>query len=404
MKSLRHIVFAGVVMLLAMLSVLNAGAANTITFDNQSGKPALVKLVGPTAATVAVANGAKQTTNAAAGHYTIKVRYGTPGAYAYSKGDEFDVKQMANSESAITITLHAVVNGNYGTRPISEKEFGSEEAGHVTVPIATPATRPVLPATIPSPTGRLRADTLEIPARTQSDLPARSSDGKVGPLSLDLAATSFTARTITNSVTPGLAYTIEVEGTVTLADKNLSIVVRRDSVSFVVLRIDAPTAFDKPRTTYSDLDEMSSGPPVPVQWVIDNRRFPVAATTSIGLRGQGETPTRLHPKTELFFKDKKGEYGSALLIKDVEVLALVTKSFVVGDDKSRSFVVVGFDFQLDRKRKNTGYPLVERGHRASSVTTWRLDRTFLSSVVTDPNAKPGFTEAAKTLLDRLERK
>ncbi|MCX7046070.1 MAG: hypothetical protein NTX50_11370 [Candidatus Sumerlaeota bacterium] len=131
MKSLRLIVIAGVIMLLVMLAAMNAEAANTITFDNQSGKPALVKLVGPTAATVTVPEGTKQTTNASAGHYTIKVRYGTAGAYAYSKGDEFDVKQTANSESAITITLHAVVNGNYGTRPISEAEFGTDDAGKI---------------------------------------------------------------------------------------------------------------------------------------------------------------------------------------------------------------------------------------------------------------------------------
>jgi len=33
-------------MLLGMLVALNAGAASTITFDNQSSKPALVKMVG----------------------------------------------------------------------------------------------------------------------------------------------------------------------------------------------------------------------------------------------------------------------------------------------------------------------------------------------------------------------
>ena len=132
MKSLRLVAFTGVVMLMVMLTALNAVAANTITFDNQSGKPALVKLVGPTAATVTVPKGTKQTTNAAAGHYTIKVRYGTPGAYAYSKGDEFDVKETATSESAITITLHAVVNGNYGTRPISETEFGRDPGEQTT--------------------------------------------------------------------------------------------------------------------------------------------------------------------------------------------------------------------------------------------------------------------------------
>jgi hypothetical protein len=73
-----------------MLSLVLAGitsvyAQNTVLFDNQSGDPALVKLIGPTQAEVEVPNGAKAGTDATAGRYTIKVRYGTPGKYLYSK-------------------------------------------------------------------------------------------------------------------------------------------------------------------------------------------------------------------------------------------------------------------------------------------------------------------------------
>ncbi len=98
-------------------------AANTVTFDNQSGLSALVKLVGPTATSVEVEAGIKKTVEAAPGHYLIKVRYGTPGSYSYSKGDEFDVTETATSFSKISITLHKVVGGNYGSKAISERDF-----------------------------------------------------------------------------------------------------------------------------------------------------------------------------------------------------------------------------------------------------------------------------------------
>ena len=101
-----------------------AVAQNKVIFDNQSGEPALVKLVGPTPKEVEVPTGAKVGTDASAGQYIIKIRYGTPGKYHYSKGEEFDVKEMATKRSETTITLHKVVAGNYDVGPISEEEFG----------------------------------------------------------------------------------------------------------------------------------------------------------------------------------------------------------------------------------------------------------------------------------------
>ena len=103
----------------------SAMAQNKVNFDNQSGEPALVKLVGPTQTEVEVPNGATVGVEAAAGHYFIKVRSGMPGKYRYSKGDEFDVRETATTKSEITITLHKVIDGNYDSRPISEDEFGT---------------------------------------------------------------------------------------------------------------------------------------------------------------------------------------------------------------------------------------------------------------------------------------
>ena len=81
---------------------------NTVTFNNQSGESALVKIIGSTGQTVEVPNGKSQTVNVGAGEYYILVRYGSkPDQYRCSKGDPFTVTQTATQYSAITITLQA---------------------------------------------------------------------------------------------------------------------------------------------------------------------------------------------------------------------------------------------------------------------------------------------------------
>ena len=119
----KTLAITAIVALLLPALLCHAGTKNTITFDNQSGQPALVKLGGPTMRDVEVLVGQKRTVTASGGRYHIKTRYGTPGKYRYTKGDEFVVKDSATSRSEITITLHKVVDGNYDTDPISESEF-----------------------------------------------------------------------------------------------------------------------------------------------------------------------------------------------------------------------------------------------------------------------------------------
>ncbi len=101
---------------------------NTVVFDNQSGEPALVKLLGPTSKDVEVPTGTKGTVTAAAGRYYIKVRYGVPDRYHYAKGDGFEITETATTRSVITITLHKVSNGNYSTTPIGKDAFDSAGA------------------------------------------------------------------------------------------------------------------------------------------------------------------------------------------------------------------------------------------------------------------------------------
>ena len=127
MKPNEHFSVASAFALFAIISALDACAANSVIFDNQSGNPAIVKLVGPTSTSVSVQNGKTETVQASAGHYYIKVRYGTSGNYVYGKGEDFDVTETATSSSEITITLHKVLNGNYRTRPMTETEFGVDD-------------------------------------------------------------------------------------------------------------------------------------------------------------------------------------------------------------------------------------------------------------------------------------
>jgi hypothetical protein len=117
---------AKIILLLSILfaSIIPASAQNTVSFDNQSGEPALAKLIGPTSSEIEVPNGTKQSVRASAGKYFIKVRYGIPGKYYYMKGQEFTVDETAATPSKITITLHKVANGNDGS-PITEQEFGA---------------------------------------------------------------------------------------------------------------------------------------------------------------------------------------------------------------------------------------------------------------------------------------
>ena len=97
---------------------------NTITFDNQAGEYALVKLVGPTLTSIEVPNGKKRTIHAEKGEYYILTRYGTdPNKYKFSKGETFEVTQSKTEYSKTTITLYPVIDGNYSTTPITSDEF-----------------------------------------------------------------------------------------------------------------------------------------------------------------------------------------------------------------------------------------------------------------------------------------
>lgn len=97
---------------------------NTITLDNQSGKRALVKVVGPSKHTVEVANGTKESVPITGGKYYLLIRYGeSEDEYWYAKGESFDVIQTETQYTSTTITLYKVSSGNHESKRISAKEF-----------------------------------------------------------------------------------------------------------------------------------------------------------------------------------------------------------------------------------------------------------------------------------------
>lgn len=125
---INGLVFALVLVLASLTGVARAqGYQNTITFVNQSGEDAVVKLVGPARFNVSVPNAANNSVRVPAGTYYILTRYcDAGGKCSYSKGAPFSVIQTETEYSDIEITLHKVVDGNYRTRDASAAEFNNQ--------------------------------------------------------------------------------------------------------------------------------------------------------------------------------------------------------------------------------------------------------------------------------------
>lgn len=110
----------------SFILIASSGAVserNSLTFVNQSGGDALVKLVGPSRRVVEVSNGSNVTVNIAGGSYCVFVRYGKGPKYRYTKGETFHIHDSATSYTEATLTLHGVINGNYHTYGSSSDEF-----------------------------------------------------------------------------------------------------------------------------------------------------------------------------------------------------------------------------------------------------------------------------------------
>ncbi len=97
---------------------------NTITFQNQSGEPALVKIIGPGSKTIDIRDQSSRTVKVEAGKYYILVRYGNkPDEYSYARGDTLVVSDTTKQPATMNITLHKALGGGYPTHPILPEEF-----------------------------------------------------------------------------------------------------------------------------------------------------------------------------------------------------------------------------------------------------------------------------------------
>jgi hypothetical protein len=123
-EQLQQVVYTSQTPAPSVRSQPNAYGSSIITFDNQSGESALVRLVGPTREDVHVSSGGRSSiSRVAPGQYVVYVRYGTTGAYRYTRGEYFSVQEYGPNYSHITLTLHVVPSGNYSYRESSEAEF-----------------------------------------------------------------------------------------------------------------------------------------------------------------------------------------------------------------------------------------------------------------------------------------
>ncbi len=135
-RSLQVAAFvAGIVISLPLCDVSTAQAQgkNILNFANKSGEDVVVRVFHQNShkriTEVRVQNGLTHGTNIADGDYYIVSKYVSKtgkddkGTIRFSKGDPFSIKPPAGRRSNVTITLHGVVDGNYGAVPSDTTEF-----------------------------------------------------------------------------------------------------------------------------------------------------------------------------------------------------------------------------------------------------------------------------------------
>jgi hypothetical protein len=101
--------------------LVSATSAARIEFDNRSGSPAQVKIVGRSVVVVDVPDRTSVPVPVAAGDYYILIRYGVPGHYRFTQGRPFGVA----GREVVRITLHPVAGGNYRTAPVGPEAYSA---------------------------------------------------------------------------------------------------------------------------------------------------------------------------------------------------------------------------------------------------------------------------------------
>ena len=130
LKTLRARIWVFYAILLIVIPATNllhaapTSSPHRITFINESGQNAHVKLIGPTRTALKIYLDQKRSVRVDAGEYYVLIRYGnSPKEYTYTKGDPFSVTQSGDQYSRISITLHRVISGSHTTGLVSGDEF-----------------------------------------------------------------------------------------------------------------------------------------------------------------------------------------------------------------------------------------------------------------------------------------
>ena len=95
----------------------------SLTVKNTAQSGAIVKVIGPTRATLFVGGRGFETINLRPGTYFIVAKLGVGADAMYCEGERFAAEAASTHVSRTTIILSATLGGNYGTRQISEAQF-----------------------------------------------------------------------------------------------------------------------------------------------------------------------------------------------------------------------------------------------------------------------------------------
>ena len=232
--------------------------------------------------------------------------------------------------------------------------------------------------------------------------PEPKSEATVAPANhetslLNTAAAQLDVKTSTGGgVNHGITYTITVNASLPVIAAPGSLKTVAGAESFVLVKAAAPTLTAGTFSLPLKLDEdASSG--------VTATQMTVAGSTSFGLRGQGEMPTALHPRVELFINDKKGDYGSALLIKELEPVAFVSKPLSSANDDKGPAVVVAYDFKKTPSTASGGF-MDETTFKPSRVVVWQYDQAQLSAIANDSKSESNAVAAARAILQKMDER
>ncbi len=114
----------GVLAMVPVVAWADSTKPNSITFENQSGRNAVVRIIGPTKSIAKMQRDETRIVHVSAGDYYILVRYGdSKKEFNYTKSAVFPVTQSENKFSVIRFILHRRSGGTFNSQPVSGNEF-----------------------------------------------------------------------------------------------------------------------------------------------------------------------------------------------------------------------------------------------------------------------------------------